>query len=268
MTDLRLEGLPGAARGAWLSLRDELRRILGDDLIAIWAHGGTISTAEPAPTADLDTYVIVAREPDEATARAIEAAHDVIARDHELEWDAWYVLADDAHGADPPRHAWHRERRDTAWAIHRAHWLAGRVVTLHGPEPAEIVPAPTMEDLERELSRELEHIERHVVEGDTDPFEASYALLNGSRILYAIETGSVGISKHAAGTWAREHLPDRWHPALRAALRSYAGRATDDDARLLADEMARFVSFVRERLPLGDDRPAGERDSLPRWSGY
>jgi hypothetical protein len=248
-----------------VSLRDELLAVLGDDLVAMWAHGGTISVDDPPHTGDLDTHVIVARRPDERTARRIDDAHEAIARDHGVDWDVWYVVADDARRADPPRHAWREGRRDTSWALHRAHWLAGRYVNLHGPEPTKIVKAPTWAELEGELSRELEHVERHVVEGDTDPYEATYAILNGSRILHAVETGDVALSKRAAGTWALEHLPDRWHAALRAATRVYDGRPADGDAALLAEKMAPFVAFVRERMPHPDDRPA---DALPRWSGY
>ena len=108
-------------------------------------------------------------------------------------------------------------------------------------------------------------MERHVVEGDTDPYEATYAMLNGSRILHSVETHNVAISKRAAGSWALEHLPARWHPPLMAALRNYDGRPAEGDVTLLAEEMALFVAYVRERVPPTDNRPA---EALPRWSGY
>ena len=264
MPGIPIESLPPAARTAWLALRDELRRILGEDLVAFWAFGGTTAVEDPAHPGDLDTYVLLARRPDEPTAEAIVGAEDAIAHDRGVEWDTWYVVADDARSADPPHHALRPARRDTSWAINRAHWLAARYVGLHGPQPAEIVKVPTPPEFEEELSRELEHIERHVLEGDTDPYEATYAFFNGSRIIHSLETGDVVISKRAAGSWALEHLPARWHPALEAATRAYEGRAADGDAALLATEMAPFVAYVRERMP-ADDRPA---DAVPRWSGY
>ena len=135
---------------------------------------------------------------------------------------------------------------------------------MYGAEPADVVPPPTAAELQVDLDRELEHIERHVIEGDTDPYEATYAILNGSRILRAVETGDVAISKRAAGQWALEHLPLRWHPALEAAGRAYDGTATSDDTDLLAREMAPFVAMVRERLPAVTPRS----DDAPRWSGY
>jgi hypothetical protein len=65
----------------------------------------------------------------------------------------------------------------------------------------------------------------------------------------AIETGDVVISKREAGPWGLEHLPDRWHPALEAALRAYDHRALAEDEGLLAREMAPFVAMVRRRMP-------------------
>lgn len=264
VTGVQLQQLGETARTAWVSLRDDLTTILGDDLVAIWAYGGTTAAGTTPHRGDLDTYVILARRPDDATAHRIEEAEKAVARDHGVEWDTWYVLVDDARGTDAPPHAFREGRRDTSWAINRAHWLAGRFVLVHGPAPADVVAPPAWAELESELSRELEHIERHVVEGDTDPFEATYAFLNGSRILHALRTKNVAISKREAGAWALEHLPARRHEVLRAATRAYDGRATADDAELLAAEMAPFVAFVRARLPALEERPA---DVPPRWSG-
>ena len=248
-----------------MDLRQQLLNQVGDDLVALWAHGGTTNVDDAPHAGDLDTYAILRRRPGEATVRRIENAHARIADRHGIEWDAWYVLEAGARGSEPPSHAWADARRDTSWAIHRAHWLAGRYVKLDGVDPVAIVTPPTWDELRGELDRELEHIERHVVEGDTDPYEATYAVLTGSRILHAMATRNVAISKAAAGSWALEHLSDRWHAALRAALRTYSGSASPGDAELLASEMAPFVSFVRGHLPPGQDRPSG---ALPRWSGY
>lgn len=260
-----LDEIPEIARVAWLRLRDELQVILGEDLMAMWAHGGTTFSAGQPHSGDLDTYIILTRPPDQQTVQRIEDAHAAIARHDGVDWDAWYVLADDARRAEAPRHAYREGRRDTSWAVHRAHWLAGRYVHLYGPEPAEIVQAPTWPELEVDLSRELEHIERHIVEGDTDPFEATYAILTGSRILHAIKTRNVVLSKRAAGMWALQHLPARWHPALYAAGRAYDAQATPQDAALLATDMAPFIVMVRECLPAIEEPPSEAR---PRWSGY
>jgi hypothetical protein len=243
-----LDEIPEVARIAWTRLRDELRGILGNDLVALWAHGGTTFADRPRRAGDLDTYAVLDRRPDESTAGRIDDGDAVIARENGVDWDAWYVLADDARRPESPPHAFRAGRRDTSWAIHRAHWLAERYVHLHGQSPAEIVPAPTWAEVEGDLRGELEHLERHVADGDDDPFEATYAMLNGSRILHALETGNVVISKRSAGVWSLEHLPARWHAAIRAAGRAYDGQATPEDAAVLSTAMAPFVAMVRKRL--------------------
>jgi hypothetical protein len=70
------------------------------------------------------------------------------------------------------------------------------------PSRADVVPPPTLTELDEALRAEVEHLERHVEAGDTDPYEATYAFLNGSRIVRGIETGDVVISKREAGPWA------------------------------------------------------------------
>jgi hypothetical protein len=259
-----LDELPPAARRAWTRLRDETGRILGDDLIALWGCGGTIFADRPRRLGDLDTFAVVERAPGEPTRRTLERTQAGIGRDHGIEWDVWYVLAADADRSEPPPDAVTPKRRATTWAIDRAHWHAGWYVALSGRSPRELVPPPTWPEIETALGRELEHLERHVEEGDDDPLEATYAILNGSRILYAVETGDVAISKRGGGMWALEHLPESWHEAIRAAARAYDGEPTRRDAEVLRERMAPFVAMVRERLPVVEPRP---EDAPPRWGG-
>lgn len=239
--------IPARAGRAWTRLRDELSAILGNDLVAAWAFGGTVLAPEGAPLGDLDTFVVVGHPIDESRMGAIDEVEARIAADEGVVWDTWYVLEADARRGERPHHAV-RDRINETWAIDRAHWLAGRYVLLHGKLPADIVAAPTGDEIATALHSELEHLERHVAAGDTDPYEATYALLNGSRIVHAMETGNPAISKREAGTWGIEHLPDRWRPALEAAVRTYEDRASTGDTHRIARDMAPFVAMVRDRL--------------------
>lgn len=251
-----LDEIPEVARTAWVRLRDELHTILGHELVALWAHGGTTFPDRPELSGDLDTYAVLGRAPAELTWRSIDEAHAVIGREHGVAWDAWYVLADEARQRESPRHAFREGRRDTCWAIHRAHWHAGQYVRLYGREPDKIVPGPTWAEIEADLRLELEHLERHVIAGDDDPFEATYAIFNGSRILHAVETGNVVISKRSAGAWALERLPRGWHAAIHAAGRAYDAEATPEDTEVLRTAMAPFVAMVRTHLPIPEARNA------------
>ena len=137
--------------------------------------------------------------------------------------------------------------------------LAGRYVLLHGTAAAEIVPQPTRDELSHALASEIVHLERHVEAGDTDLYESTYAILNGSRIIRTLETGDAAISKREAGPWGLAHLPDRWHPVLQAAIRAYEGRAAGDDEAVLAREMQAFVEVVRAEMT--------SRDWIPHRGG-
>jgi Domain of unknown function (DUF4111) len=270
-----LDDLPPAAVAASVGLRDELLRILGDDLVGMWVHGGTTFADRPVRPGDVDVGAVVSNvAPDERLPRRwradpasrpsrIAVAEQALARQHGRSIDALYLRLEDVGRGAVPTRAFEASRRETSWPVYRAHWLAGQYVSLCGAPPEELVTPPTTAELRRALERELEHLERHVDEGAAgDPFEATYAILNGCRILHTLETGSPVLSKHSAGSWGLEHLPERWHDAIRAAARSYDGVASSRDNELLRESMPPFVAAVRERLPL----PASRRSRRPRWS--
>ena len=266
--------LPEAAATASLRLRDMLLAILGTDLVGLWLHGGTTFADRPDRPGDLDISAVIANVvSDERTPRVwrrdpasrpsrIYAGQESIARDLGVIFDTMYLLADEVGRGRLPSSAFQRSHRETDWAVNRAHWLAGQYVLLHGRPPKELVKAPTAAEIHRALDREVEHLERHVYEGDAnDPFEATYAFFNGCRILRTLETGSPVISKRSAGAWGLENLPQRWHAAIRAAGRAYDGQASAEDNEILRATMAPFVAMVRERLPT-----KARRSGPPRWS--
>jgi hypothetical protein len=177
--------------------------------------------------------------------------------------DADYLLTEEMSGHDRPRAAFFAARHHNRWPVVRAHWLAGQYVHLHGCRPEDVVVAPRQDDLRRALSREIEHLERHVYEGDAaDPYEATFAIWNGCRVLYTLTTGSPVVSKRSAGAWALANLPERWHAAVHAAGRAYDGVATAEDNELLRVTMPPFVEMVRAHLPYTTPRPPGH---IPRW---
>jgi hypothetical protein len=233
---------------AWLRLRDQLVAILAENLVALWAYGARTFPDPPRSLGDHDTYAILERAPAEGTLLQIRNARETIEQELAVNFDMGLILLVDAARSDIPHSALGDRQQEEGWAFLLAHWRAGRYVLLHGKHPEEIVPVPTWGDLEVALSLELDHLKRHVAAGDDDPYEASYAILNGSRILYSLETRDVVISKRAAGVWTLQHLPTRWHEAIRAAGRAYDGEANADDEAILSESMSPFVSLVTERF--------------------
>jgi aminoglycoside adenylyltransferase-like protein len=272
---ISIHAIPEAGAAATLRLRDALLAILEEDLVAMWLHGGTTFADRSKRPGDLDLALVLASVAlEERTPRIwradsgsrpnrIETAAASIAEGFGEAFDTTYLLLDEVGGRRQPTLAFDRARRETSWAVSRAHWLAGQYVLLHGRPAEELVVPPTASELRHALDRELEHLERHVLEGDaSDPYEATYAIWSGARILYTLDTGTPVISKRSAGAWAIDHLPERWHAAIRAAGRSYDGASGASDEELLRVTMGPFVKMIRERLP-ASSRRAGRR---PRWS--
>jgi hypothetical protein len=247
-----LNELPTRSAAVWARLRDELLAILDDNLIALWAYGARTFPDPPLSLGDHDSFAILQQTPPDADIHRVSEAQKNIERELGVNLDTSFILAVDASRPDFPPPAW-GEGREVNWAFHRAHWLAGRFVLLHGRPPEDIVPAPNWSELKVALREELDHLERHVTAGDNDPYEASYAMLNGSRILHSIETRNVVLSKRAAGEWALENLPARWHEAIHAAGRAYDGEASSNDVEVLKAAMAPFVAMVGARWK--DDGP-------------
>ena len=231
-----------AAAAASLRLRDELLAILGADLVSAWVHGGTTFADRPVRPGDLDICAVIANvAPSERTPRVWRARswfttephrrragvdrsrirrrlrHDVPARGRDRRWPA------------PCRRIREEATRDGLGGLSRP--LAGRSVrpaawasTRRARRRADGCGAPPSLGPRARASRATRlRGRRH------DPYEATYAIFNGCRILRTLETGSPVISKRSAGEWGLANLPDRWHGAIHAAGRSYDGAATAED---------------------------------------
>lgn len=110
-----------------------------------------------------------------------------------------YILLEDAVGSEPPTsQVW--EVRDSAWALHRAHVLAGRFFLLSGMNPFSILPPPTWLELEQALDAEVHYIRAH-------PEHAAYGILNGCRVINSLRNRNVVVSKYEAAQRRCETCP-------------------------------------------------------------
>ena len=226
------------------ALRRGLGRILGDSFASLFLYG---SLAFPRPEqwlVDVDFHVLVRHPLTDAERAEVRTLYAALANTLELdtELDGYYVLLSEAAHAEPPRHQLDLTMRDEAWALHRAHVLAGRYFVVAGIDPREIVPEPTWAELEAGLRAEMRFVETH-------PTAPAFGILNGARILYSFERRDVVVSKYEAGQWALASLPAEWHAAMHAALRSYEQALAADDALTLEESWAPFVAYVNRSLP-------------------
>ncbi len=234
--------LPGPVAASAAALTSELTSALGAGLRALYLYGA-VTFPESEGTGDLDYHAIMSGPVTGAEHAAYQAAQDRLAGVPGCDdLDGWVISLDGARGSEPPQHLLRPELRDQAWALHRAHWLAGRCVVLHGPDPVTIVTAPSWAEQVTGLEAELIFLRAAPPEHD------AYAVLNACRILRSVAESDVVQSKFGSAAWALEHLPAQHRPAIRAALSTYRGAATTADAQALAADRRAIEALAGQRL--------------------
>jgi hypothetical protein len=220
-----------------------LTDVLGRALGSLFVYG---AVAFPRPERwrfDVDFHVLVAHPLRAAECAAIAAFYERLARVSPLgrELDGYVVTLDDALRATPPVHQLDAAVRDDAWALHRAHVLAGRYFLIRGVDPRSIVPVPSWPELEAGLHNELHFIETH-------PHQTAFGVLNGCRIVYSVHHRDVVVSKYAAAQWGLDNLDQEMRPGIEAALRAYSDASNPGDDMILQRTWLPIVEDARRRL--------------------
>jgi hypothetical protein len=234
---------PDEFLGLIVDFRESLQRILGPTLAGFSLYGAAVFPRPPAWRLDVDFQVLLTEEPSESRKTAVRELHARLTRDWRLgeEMDGHYLLLDDAR----KRH--HPDSRvgpftDDAWALHRAHFLAGRLLVVEGRDPREIVPEPTWTELRADLREQLRYIREH-------PQYPAFGILNSCRILRSVRSQDVVRSKTESAAWGQVELPE-WRNAIAAAARDYTGEGHARDEALLKDARPRLLAFVEAETRL------------------
>ena len=227
---------------------EEISRILGPRLHGIYMHGAAVFP-DPGPVLDVDCHVVLKKPLEEEERRSIIEVLDRLDEEHPGLGgapDAYFVLLDAARSIAPPEHQLDTSIIDTSWALHCAHIRAGRYETLHGPEPTDLFPAPSWEDIDAGLMEQLDYIRGHLS-------YPAYCVLNLCRIVYSYTERDVVVSKLFSGEWAQERFPE-WAPLIAAAARYNAGRRyftgerCPEDDELLLGQLPEFLLFAMKRI--------------------
>jgi len=219
-----------------------LEEILREKLHGVYIYGASVFP-DSGPIIDIDSHVVLKTSlSDQERMEITQMYKDLSKRFPPLggELDVWYVLLDDAKKTSPPNHQLKPDMRDEWWALHCAHIRAGRYLSLHGPDPVDIFPSPSWQEISAALDYETGSIEKSL----SNP---AYCILNLCRIMYSFTEHDVVVSKRFGGAWA-SHVFPQWTPLIEAAFRDYERTATPEDKSQLHAEVERFVAFASERI--------------------
>ncbi len=245
--------LPADVAALCEELNTGLQRSLNDAPTSLYLYG---ALAFPRPkdwAVDVDFHALLSRPITDDERDAVRALHRRLADASALgkELDGYYILMVDAARREPPVSqasifpstpgSLLAEVTDDAWALHRAHVLAGRFVLLHGEDPRGVLLPPTWEELDHALHGEMAYIDSH-------PEHPAYGILNACRILYSFRCRDVVISKHAAADWGMSELPHQWRQPIAAAVRIYSMTASAGDVELVRERRGAFVAYVKDEL--------------------
>ena len=246
MTEADLRPLPAAVAALVADFRAGLQAALDEALASFYLYGSVAFPAPPSWRHDVDFHVLVPGPIDGPTREQLHALHAHLARRHELgaELDGYYVTLADAAGRESPVSQYDAAHRDFAWALHRAHVLAGRFVLVTGVDPRHMLVAPDWNELEVALTAEMEFIESH-------PSSRAFGVLNAARVLYSRRTRDVVVSKYQAAEWSHVELDPEWHDVVAAAVRAYTGEEQAGDTAALEHLGPAFVAMVRRALASG-----------------
>lgn len=241
---IRMSGSKQAEEACRVFL-DGLREILKDKLYGVYIYG---AAAFPGtfPLGDIDFHVILKEELTESERSRLEKLHEYLDEKYPPTgetFDGYYVLLEDAcKKASPQSQMWGRAT-DDSWALHRAHILAGRQITLYGPEPKEIYPPVDWPEIEDALYGELDYVEKNLLK------YPGYCALNLCRLIYSFETKNVVISKEVASKWAVKNLQG-WEKYIESAVKLYCRRSTTKDEQFVRAKIGEFLKNSKNRIEL------------------
>jgi hypothetical protein len=236
--------IPEGIRPLCAIFLDGLHAVLPDNLFGVYLYGAW-AFPESASRGDVDLHVILKQALNGSEKSALGDLHATLVREFPSlvgeGLDAYYLLVDDVRGTTPPRHQLLDDVVDSSWALHSAHLRAGRCIILYGPDPKELFPEASWDELEAALNGELDYVKEHLTD------YPAYCVLNLCRLMYSFDTRDVVVSKHRSARWALEIFPDK-ESLIEAAISVYEGDATAAQKRNLVSEITGFFEFACDRI--------------------
>ena len=217
--------------------------LLGGKLHGFYLYGAAMFPESEA-TGDVDAHAILTEPLTGEEKAGIDLLYADLGRRFPplgADLDVYFLLLEEAKQAGTPTHQLDPSIVDSSWALHRAHMLAGRCAVLHGPQPSDIFPKPTWEEIEQALAGELDYVIRHTSQ------YPDYCILNLCRLMYSYQTRDVVVSKFGSATWASSEYP-QWAELIALARKSYVQGVTDEERAIMLSEVESLLAFAQAKI--------------------
>jgi streptomycin 3"-adenylyltransferase len=230
------------------------RRILGGNLIGLYAHGSIATGGFTPRRSDLDLLALVHHRLPNAMKRVMiermlaisgdpcPIEMSIVAREDIVTWR--HPASFQLHWSEAWRERYRRQLGDGSWRrFHREHPRDGdlaahiamtraRGVSLFGPPPARAWPFVPVDDLLKSLVSDGRWARRLLRK---KPAMARYAVLNACRRLAFLRRGFL-LSKVEGAAWASRELPSRWRAVVAAARRGLPHPQVDKFLQFMAGQ--------------------------------
>jgi len=214
-------------------LLEQVRAILGTDLIGLYLYGSLSSGDFDPVSSDIDFVVVTRRELSGDTLVALRAMHARIAASglpRATKLEGSYIPRTALRRHDPA-HAHHPSigvdwdfgigPHGSDWVIQR-HIIREQGVVVCGPPPWMLLDPVTPDELRRAVIDTVLDFWAVQVQGPEPEWlrprdYQAFAILTMCRVLYTVERGEIA-SKPVAAMWACAALDLRWVPLIERAL--------------------------------------------------
>jgi predicted nucleotidyltransferase len=215
-------------------------------------------------TSDVDVLVVTKQPITDEELERLNALHERIPLQSDgtrPEYEVYYIDRETIRRFEPgqrhvkaePGYGLFRTEHRPSWVIER--WTVREYgVKLAGPDPKQLIEPVTEHELREAATGELQQRLTNWEEGiwplsdlghrGSQGFEIETAC----RVLLTVESGAVS-SKQDALTWARERLPEEWHPLLDLAELYRKDRTQDASC---VDQVLSFVRWAVGRASMSE----------------
>jgi hypothetical protein len=252
------EGLPDQVLDALVA---GMSGVLGDDLVALWLYGSSVTGDFEAGVSDIDLIAVTTAGIDAADLAGLGRMHDDLVFRHG-EWrnrievvyvaqptlESFRTSTDTLAVISPGEPLHFREDRPIAWL---QNWYLVREtgVALHGPKPAEIVPPVAWSEFVSATVSYAEEVRGRNRTGATSGALA-YDVLTVCRAFRTVHLGTLS-SKLDTAAWVGAQMPEwRWLIDAAVDCRRSGGMIGfgDDGSR---DAAERFIRIVADEIVIG-----------------